>query len=272
MVASALSVGGGGGAAAASAPTRTSTPRWPGRPTPTRPRHPRVLFDEAHHNFHTASGRYKPFAELITSDGYQVIPNREKFTREVAREGRYPGHRQRAGGRGDGPARGGESGVHRRRVRRRPRLGQGRRLAAVDHRPRPVRLGRRVPGQAVRRGHEQGGHLRPGELGGRRDEPGLQPPEPPPGRPPDHAGPRRLRAGQPRPDLHRHVAQGPRGERRRSSSSPTPRSTSRRRRQAGLGRRPGQGLAFTLRQGPGRRPGRGRRALGPGHRRGESSA
>jgi hypothetical protein len=43
--------------------------------------HPRVLFDEAHHNFHTAGGRYKPFADLIASDGYQVVPNREAFTR-----------------------------------------------------------------------------------------------------------------------------------------------------------------------------------------------
>jgi len=40
---------------------------------------PKVLFDEAHNNFHTASGRYKPFADLITSDGYRVTPNKEKF-------------------------------------------------------------------------------------------------------------------------------------------------------------------------------------------------
>ena len=33
------------------------------------------------------SGRYKPFAELITSDGYQVIPNKEKFTRDVLNKG-----------------------------------------------------------------------------------------------------------------------------------------------------------------------------------------
>ncbi len=51
------------------------------------PRHPRVLIDEAHHNFHTASGRYKPFAELITNDGYQVIPNKEKFSRETLLNG-----------------------------------------------------------------------------------------------------------------------------------------------------------------------------------------
>ena len=98
------------------------------RPAYTASRHPRVLFDEAHHNFHTAGGRYKPFAELITNDGYQVIPNREKFTAGAPGQGRHPGHRQRAGGRGDGPARRGELRVHRRRVRRRPRLGRGRRL------------------------------------------------------------------------------------------------------------------------------------------------
>lgn len=44
---------------------------------------PRVLFDEAHNNFHTASGRYKPFAELITSDGYRVTPHRQKLTRDA---------------------------------------------------------------------------------------------------------------------------------------------------------------------------------------------
>ena len=49
--------------------------------------HPRVLFDEAHHNFHTAGGRYKPFADLISGDGYRVIPSREKFTRAVLEKG-----------------------------------------------------------------------------------------------------------------------------------------------------------------------------------------
>ncbi len=43
---------------------------------------PRVLFDEAHNNFHTASGRYKPFADLITNDGYQVVPNKQLFSHE----------------------------------------------------------------------------------------------------------------------------------------------------------------------------------------------
>jgi hypothetical protein len=44
---------------------------------------PKVLFDEAHNNFHTAGGRYKPFADLITNDGYQVTPNKQKFSAEV---------------------------------------------------------------------------------------------------------------------------------------------------------------------------------------------
>jgi hypothetical protein len=45
-------------------------------------KHPSVLFDEAHKNFHTASGRYKVFADLITNDGYRVVPNKESFTPE----------------------------------------------------------------------------------------------------------------------------------------------------------------------------------------------
>ena len=43
--------------------------------------YPRVLFDEAHNNFHTTTGRYKPFADLITNDGYHVVRNRKPFTR-----------------------------------------------------------------------------------------------------------------------------------------------------------------------------------------------
>jgi hypothetical protein len=43
---------------------------------------PRVLFDEAHNNFHTTTGRYKPFADLIVSDGYRVVVNRNAFTEQ----------------------------------------------------------------------------------------------------------------------------------------------------------------------------------------------
>src|SRR5262249_14669709 len=34
--------------------------------------HPRVGIDEAHRNFHTRNGRYKPFADLMKSDGFEV--------------------------------------------------------------------------------------------------------------------------------------------------------------------------------------------------------
>jgi hypothetical protein len=43
--------------------------------------YPRVLFDEAHNNFHTTHGRYKPFVDLITSDGYNVMANLKPFSR-----------------------------------------------------------------------------------------------------------------------------------------------------------------------------------------------
>jgi hypothetical protein len=53
------------------------------KPAYAKSTHPKVLFDEAHNNFHTASGRYKPFADLITNDGYTVTPNKQKFTRDA---------------------------------------------------------------------------------------------------------------------------------------------------------------------------------------------
>jgi hypothetical protein len=41
---------------------------------------PRLMFDEAHHNFHTSTSRYKPFADLLQNDGYRLIVNRQPFT------------------------------------------------------------------------------------------------------------------------------------------------------------------------------------------------
>ncbi len=46
-------------------------------------KNPKVLFDEAHFNFHTSGGRYRPFASLITNDGYRVTANKEKFTAQL---------------------------------------------------------------------------------------------------------------------------------------------------------------------------------------------
>lgn len=44
-------------------------------------RGPVVLLDEAHHNFHTADGRFLAFANLLRRDGYAVRPQRAPFTR-----------------------------------------------------------------------------------------------------------------------------------------------------------------------------------------------
>jgi len=41
---------------------------------------PVVFVDEGHHNFHTMDGRYKPFAQVLVSDGYQVKPSKGKLT------------------------------------------------------------------------------------------------------------------------------------------------------------------------------------------------
>ncbi|MEP7270277.1 MAG: DUF4350 domain-containing protein [Acidobacteriota bacterium] len=41
--------------------------------------HPTVVIDEAHSNFHTAEGRYKPFADLLKNDGYQIVRGTAPF-------------------------------------------------------------------------------------------------------------------------------------------------------------------------------------------------
>ncbi len=41
---------------------------------------PHVAIDEAHYNFHTAGGRYQPFAELLRRDGYCVDALRQSFS------------------------------------------------------------------------------------------------------------------------------------------------------------------------------------------------
>src|SRR5512133_2818406 len=41
---------------------------------------PVVAIDEGHNNFHTADGRYLPFARLLESDGYIVNGCKGEFT------------------------------------------------------------------------------------------------------------------------------------------------------------------------------------------------
>jgi len=44
---------------------------------------PRLMFDEAHYNFHTSTGRYQPFADLLMNDGYRLVVNRQAFTKKT---------------------------------------------------------------------------------------------------------------------------------------------------------------------------------------------
>lgn len=43
---------------------------------------PHVAIDQSHHNFHTATGRYQPFADLLRRDGYQVSGFDKPFSAE----------------------------------------------------------------------------------------------------------------------------------------------------------------------------------------------
>ncbi|HKG95566.1 MAG TPA: DUF4350 domain-containing protein [Gemmatimonadaceae bacterium] len=57
------------------------------RPSVARPAHgrgagPVVYVDEAHNNFHTAAGRFAPFARLLEADGYRVRRFQAPFSRE----------------------------------------------------------------------------------------------------------------------------------------------------------------------------------------------
>ena len=45
-------------------------------------RGPLILIDEGHDNFHTRSGRYKPFAQVLEADGYQVAAHSGQVTAE----------------------------------------------------------------------------------------------------------------------------------------------------------------------------------------------
>jgi len=49
---------------------------------------PVVLVDEAHYNFHTASGRYLAFADLLRRDGYVIEASTERFSPESLKSGK----------------------------------------------------------------------------------------------------------------------------------------------------------------------------------------
>jgi len=54
--------------------TRVAAPGWPPGTGP------RLLLDEAHHNFHRLDGRYRPFGDLARHDGFRVAANPAPFT------------------------------------------------------------------------------------------------------------------------------------------------------------------------------------------------
>lgn len=57
-------------------------PAYPGA------RGPVVMLDEAHFNFHTATGRYLPFTQLLRRDGYVVQASTSRFTKENLQHGK----------------------------------------------------------------------------------------------------------------------------------------------------------------------------------------
>jgi hypothetical protein len=50
-------------------------------------RRPRVLFDHAHDNAHSITGRFKPFAELLRADGCEVVSTSKAVTPALLAEG-----------------------------------------------------------------------------------------------------------------------------------------------------------------------------------------
>jgi hypothetical protein len=49
---------------------------------------PVVMLDEAHFNFHTATGRYRPFAQLLRRDGYVVQASTSRFDKKSLQQGK----------------------------------------------------------------------------------------------------------------------------------------------------------------------------------------
>ena len=47
---------------------------------------PIVMVDEAHHNFHTTTNRFKPFSLLLERDGYQVKGGNTKFSKVALKD------------------------------------------------------------------------------------------------------------------------------------------------------------------------------------------
>ncbi len=154
-------------------------------------KHPRVLFDEAHRNWDTSSGRYKVFVDLITNDGYEVTPNHEPFAAALLAKCDLlvivncagPSSKQllvciQSGG-----------------VRRGPAVGPKRRVALADYQ-RSVWFRFGITGGVLRREHGAATDSRHGQSD--RRPPRVFARETPAGRPCHPPRSRRVRANQPR--------------------------------------------------------------------------
>ena len=60
--------------------TRIASPAWP------EGNGPRLVIDDAHYEFHTMSGRYRPFADLARHDGLRVAAGTRRLDAEALRE------------------------------------------------------------------------------------------------------------------------------------------------------------------------------------------
>src|SRR5687768_13559379 len=57
-------------------------------PVYTRGNGPIILIDDAHSNFHTLRGGFRPFANVLEKDGYVVHSSSAPFTREQLSKGK----------------------------------------------------------------------------------------------------------------------------------------------------------------------------------------
>jgi len=46
-----------------------------------------VAVDSGHNDYHTAEGRYEPFASLLNNDGFRVVDSNSPFTTEIGMRG-----------------------------------------------------------------------------------------------------------------------------------------------------------------------------------------
>ncbi|MBL7826400.1 MAG: hypothetical protein JNJ57_07205 [Saprospiraceae bacterium] len=49
---------------------------------------PVVMIDEWHQNFHTAGGRYAPFARVLQADGFRILPSNAAFSEKALQSGK----------------------------------------------------------------------------------------------------------------------------------------------------------------------------------------